>query len=355
MLARWKRLLGFLLACTLVAFVVLVSDERAPVVVPPPPVALPLAIVTMGDSTLSGEGAGSYEPGTNGENGNWCHRSRSAPVYELHMSPTITPINLACSGVQAAQVGTESNPDATDTQTHQLADYARRYRIMDIVVQVGANDDPNFGDVVNQCVSAWASRSPNGCSADLHAVWPERVEQMRPKVLSALRAVRAVMSRAGYQPNSYALVVQSYASPVAPDIQPQLQNLSGCPLLTGDVAWIRDTAVPQLSLALHQVADQAGARFLDLSRAGEGHGACSGTSEWFTRLTVDWQSLKDDNRAPHALQESFHANAEGQAEFGRCLGEFLTSQANTGQCVVDQRGNLVSVPDRTLVQQNLHP
>lgn len=348
------RLLGLLVACGLVALAVLVSDGRVPVVAPPPPVALPLAVVTVGDSTLSGEGAGSYDPGTNGENGNWCHRSHYAPVYELHLSSTITPINLACSGAQAAQVGSDSDPGASGTQVHQLADLAHQYRIMDVIVQVGANDDPGFGDVVNQCVAAWASRAPGGCAAALRTAWPERVRQMQPKVLSAVRAVQDVMAHAGYQPSSYSLVVQSYAPPVSPGIEPQLQNLSGCPLLSDDLTWIHDTAVPELSVALHDVAEEAHARFLDLSQAGDGHGACSGTNEWFTRLTVDWESLKNDQRAPHALQESFHANAEGQAEFGRCLGEFLTSQSTNGQCQVDQRGNLVVVPDRTLLH-GLHP
>lgn len=354
MRARLVRLLGLLVTCGLIALVVLVSDERAPVVVPPPPVALPPAVVTMGDSTLSGEGAGSYEPGTDGENGNWCHRSRYAPVFQLHLPPTITPINLACSGAQAAQVGKDSDPDAPDTQAHQLAELTHRYRITDVVVEVGANDDPGFGDVVNQCVGAWASRTPGGCAASLGPAWSERVRKMQPKVLSTLRAVQAVMDHAGYKHDSYSLVVQSYAPPVAPNIEPQLQNLSGCPLLTNDLEWIRDTAVPELSTALRDVAEQVNARFLDLSQAGAGHGACSGTNEWFTRLTVDWQSLKDDNRAPHALQESFHANAEGQGEFGRCLGEFLTSQLPSGQCRVDQRGNLVAVSDR-MSTQGLHP
>ena len=88
---------------------------------------------------------------------------------------------------------------------------------------------------------------------------------MKPKVLDALRAVRAAMDGAGYTPSSYSLVLQSYAAPVGPNVRPELQNLSGCPFLTGDLQWIRDTAVPQLSEALREVAQQGDARFLDLS------------------------------------------------------------------------------------------
>src|SRR5687768_4537390 len=36
------------------------------------------AVVVLGDSAASGDGAGDYEPGTRGEGDNWCHRSEHA-------------------------------------------------------------------------------------------------------------------------------------------------------------------------------------------------------------------------------------------------------------------------------------
>ena len=41
----------------------------------------PTAVVTLGDSVASGEGAGDYEQGTRGEGGNWCHRSQNALIH----------------------------------------------------------------------------------------------------------------------------------------------------------------------------------------------------------------------------------------------------------------------------------
>src|SRR5688500_13869437 len=41
----------------------------------------PAAVVVLGDSAAAGDGAGDYEPGTRGENGNWCHRSPHAFVH----------------------------------------------------------------------------------------------------------------------------------------------------------------------------------------------------------------------------------------------------------------------------------
>src|SRR5215218_2982946 len=40
------------------------------------------ALITMGDSEMSGEGVGNYEPGTH-QDGNWCDRSLDQAVWRL--------------------------------------------------------------------------------------------------------------------------------------------------------------------------------------------------------------------------------------------------------------------------------
>ncbi|CAM01588.1 GDSL-like lipase/acylhydrolase family protein [Saccharopolyspora erythraea NRRL 2338] len=357
MRAHITKLVTLLLVVGVLVLAVLVSDRYLPDL-PQQPERLPAAVVTMGDSTLSGEGGGNYEAGTNGENDNWCHRSPAAPVHQLRLPADVTPINLACSGARTDVVGANPESGRLETsQARQLAELAHRYRVTDVIVQVGANDDPGFSDVVNRCVEAWASRSAVGCAEQMRAEWPKRVERMKPKVHAALGDIRAAMDSAGYTPGSYSLVVQSYASPVGPEVAPELQNLSGCPFLTPDLAWIRDTGVQQLSDGLHDVAQQVGARFLDLSQAGRGHEACTGGNktpeeEWFTRLTVDWPSLKDELRAPHAMQESFHANATGHAQFARCLRAFLATEDPTAVCLPDERGNLQAVSPEVAAQRS---
>ncbi|MDA3631116.1 GDSL-type esterase/lipase family protein [Saccharopolyspora oryzae] len=357
MRAHRTRTLLFAAVSGVLALALLVSDQYLPGL-PLQPKQLPSAVVTMGDSTLSGEGGGDYVGGTNGERGNWCHRSVAAPINQLQLPEDVTRINLACSGARAEVVGADPEPGhAEGSQSEQLAELAKRYRITDVVVQVGANDDVGFTDVVNQCVEAWVRRDDLGCSGPLRSEWPQRVERMKPKVRSALDDVRAAMDSAGYTPSSYSLIVQSYASPVGPGVRPELQNLSGCPFLTSDLQWIRDTGVPQLSSGLRDVAQQVGARFLDLSRAGLGHEACTGNpktgdGEWFTRLSVDWASLQDESRAAHAMQESYHANAAGHRQLGRCLSEFLPSAEPTAVCLPDDRGNLHPVPAHNAA---LHP
>ncbi|MFI9816084.1 GDSL-type esterase/lipase family protein [Saccharothrix variisporea] len=343
-----RRLAALLLVLPLVALLVLVADSPLPPWVGPGRDA-PTAAVALGDSTMSGEGAGTYEPGTDGEGGNWCHRSLKASIHRVKL-PVDKVFNLACSGANAEQVGlTDQIRNTEGSQARQLERIAREYRVTTVVVAVGANDDPRFSDVLNTCLQAWFQRRTD-CSTALTEDWRGRVERMVPKVERALGDIRRVLRDSGYTPRSYTLVLQSYAAPVTPDLPFDLQNLAGCPLRTGDLRWVRDTAVGELSSALRRAASASGARFLDLSKAGLKHEACAGgknpDTEWFTRLTVDFEGLRDEARVRHAFQESFHPNARGHDQFARCLTEFLSTPARSASCVSDQEGNLSPMPDR---------
>ena len=48
------------------------------------------AVVALGDSAASGEGAGDYAPGTRGEGGDWCHRSPRAYIHATRLAPVAT-------------------------------------------------------------------------------------------------------------------------------------------------------------------------------------------------------------------------------------------------------------------------
>jgi hypothetical protein len=228
------------------------------------------------------------------------------------------------------------------SQAGQLGVVARRNRVVAIVVAVGANDDPHFAQVLNACVQAWADRG--SCSAGFEQQWQRRINDMVPKVAKALRDVRKVMAGAGYAPSDYQLVLQSYAAPIGPDVTSALLSLAGCPFREIDLSWVRKTAVNVLDDGLRRAANEAGTRFLDLSRAGDGHEACSGgddpANEWFTRLTIAWPDITDQQRVTHALQQSFHPNARGQAAFGACLGQFLATSDRAAACLPDARGVL---------------
>ncbi|HEY3754411.1 MAG TPA: GDSL-type esterase/lipase family protein [Pseudonocardiaceae bacterium] len=336
--AVWAAVLLIILFATRADMVPLPPPPR-----PGPPVNGPLTVVSLGDSTLSGEGAGNYTTTTDGANGDWCHRSPAAEINQTHVPGVVRTVDLACSGANTAQVGPGKATQYTEpSQTRQLTTLAKHDRVIAVVVAVGANDDPHFAQVLNSCVEAWADRG--SCSAGFEPQWQKRINAMVPKVATALRDIRSAMAGVGYAPGTYQLVLQSYAAPIGPNAAGNLLSLAGCPFRPVDLNWVRNTAVHALDDGLREAAQRADTRFLDLADAGIGHEACSGGShsgnEWFTRLTVAWQDITDTQRVGHALQESFHPNARGAAAFGNCLGQFLATSDRAAACLAGRNGVL---------------
>ncbi|AHH97790.1 GDSL-type esterase/lipase family protein [Kutzneria albida] len=318
----------------------LLSDN--PFTTPPgPPATAERAIVALGDSTMSGEGAGDYTPITNGQADNWCHRSPAAMIDQITAPDVPHLINLACSGAGTDRITLNTTTKGVEPQqTRQLGEVAKRFRVTAVLVAIGANDDPQFGGLINQCVQAILHPSDPGCGKQVDPQWPGRVNAMVPKVVRALHDIRKVMSDSGYSVTAYTLVLQSYAAPVAPNVVRNLQNLNGCPFRSDDLHWVQDRAVPLLDAGMRSAAEQAGVRFLDLAKAGTGHEACSGSSEWFTRLTVNWNDFQDNARYNHALQSSFHPNAKGYTAFAGCMSKFLATDQKSAACVPDGKGGL---------------
>lgn len=307
----------------------------------------PVAIVALGDSAASGDGAGDYVPGTRGEDDNWCHRSPHAYVH--HTGLAAESVNLACSGAPSAQVGFgPATQYGEGSQAERLVAVAREYRVRTVTVQAGANDDVALIGTGIACIRAAIVPGTPPCRDTIGAEWSARVAATAPKVEAAVRDVRAAMRRAGYADGEYALLLASYASPVSEKMIP-FHGARGCPYAEDDAAWARTVAFPELSSALRGVADRTGARFLDMTRATEGYEACSRSSagqEWQRRITVDPEALVHgglDAVGFHLFQESFHPNATGHAQMGRCVGEFVRSGAAEGACLVGADGSLHAV------------
>ena len=89
------------------------------------------AIVSIGDSFISGEGGGEY-----GDSGS-CHRSAMAPIRSAPIEG-VTAINLACSGAQTANLLTSARGGerlhAEPPQGDLLAAAARENDVRLIVV-----------------------------------------------------------------------------------------------------------------------------------------------------------------------------------------------------------------------------
>ena len=307
------------------------------------------AVVVLGDSAASGEGAGDYEAGTRGEHGDWCHRSPHAYIHLTGLAPVA--IDLACSGANAADIDAGGSQYGEPAQSTQLAGVARRYRVTTVVLQVGANDAAALVDTGVACIKAFLDVLVPPCRQTVGPLVAQRMASTAAAVERAVGDVRGAMRRAGYADGAWRLVLASYAAPVTGRMI-ALAGLRGCPYSRADAEWGRTTLFPALSTALRGVATRTGAAFLDLDRATEGREACTHEDpgqDWQRRVTVDPHALAFgglDAVGFHLAQESFHPTAAAHAAIGACLGAFVRSGAATGACLPGPGSTLALRPDR---------
>ena len=322
------------------------------------------AIVSMGDSFISGEGGRwmgngadpfgtrsgtdraafdcggwggcEYDPSRvyGATEANGCHRSDVAPIESAPIAVG-RKVNLACSGAKEENVWRASSGGRSHfgeaPQADQLAAVARRDDVRLVVLTVGANDI-GFGGLVADCALDWARSSPDdpafcrsGAQAEIEAALPAAARGLR----EALREIRAVMAAAGYSRAGYRLLVMGYASPFPagsliryPEDGWSRLTEGGCPLWNADADWAERQATPAIAAMMREVADREGAEYLDLQRALDGHQLCDRrasrtgpagpsprTAEWFRRLGFSQGSPR----------ESLHPNAYGQRAIGACI------------------------------------
>jgi hypothetical protein len=336
----------------------------------------PAAIVALGDSFISGEGGrwlgnGSepwgtrsgtdraavrcnawgcdYEPALvyGGSEANRCHRSDVAPIRSAPVA-VAAKVNLACSGAKlanlwpAAQGGSEHFGEPP--QIDQLAEVARREDIRMVVVTAGAND-VGFGRLVADCALDWvrsSERRPSYCRASAQAEVEAALPGMERGLEKALRAIRATLGAAGYDPADYRLVTMGYASPFPPGgwIRYSQQgwsrlNRGGCPVWNADADWAAGQGTDSIVAAMRRAAAASGAEFLDLRHALDGHQLCdrrarrigpegpdSVGAEWVRRLAFVQGSSR----------ESLHPNAYGQRAIGACIGALFASPRGDYSC-----------------------
>lgn len=329
-----------------------------PAATAPPAPLRPAAVVSVGDSYISGEAGrwagnspsldvtgwgGTDRACPNGDctfprpdtvylgdsDANGCHRSDVAEIRSAAI-PGATPINLACSGattfnvLRAASGGLSQNGEPP--QDDQLAAIARTYDIRLVVVSIGGND-LGFGGIITDCFLSYASLQ--GCHGDEQTAIETRMPAVTAAVAATIDDVRAVLAEAGQQPWSYRLVLQSYPSPVPRAAENRYSAFGvgrtltgGCPVSNADLNWARDQLVPQISDALKAVAAAKQIQFLDLRDALQGREACASASA----LVHGTPSAAQDewvrstlSLAQGSVQEIMHPNAFGQRAFGRCL------------------------------------
>ncbi|MDI3419477.1 ricin-type beta-trefoil lectin domain protein [Streptomyces luteolus] len=303
------------------------------------------ALISLGDSEISGEGVGTYEPGTNGPD-NWCHRSPDAAIHRTGIAADVT-YNVSCSGASTANIRIGGSKQYADelVQSDSLAVKARNTRIKMVVLVAGANDDLQFGPVMTDCVTRFLlSQGP--CEPKYAPGWQSRVDGLVPKVEQTVRDLRTVMRDAGYADGAYKLVVMGYPSPIGPDFRdnPDFPGKLACGGMgyDSDTVWGRNAAVPAFERGVREAAANTGATYLDNSRLFHGHEVCM-ESTWARGLYIDLSKpgLPDEN----SLRQSFHPNRAGHAAFASCLTQLYNSPAREASCAdVNSSGKPALVP-----------
>ncbi|HEX6968485.1 MAG TPA: hypothetical protein VF174_06720 [Micromonosporaceae bacterium] len=147
----------------------------------PTAASLPTAAVAIGDSFISGEGAGDYVPvvdingvaqtfpGWSAPNSNafFCHRSANASIHQANLPGIQARFNLACSGGQPHDI---ANPSADRTggrlvaaQLDQLRAVAQTHDIDLVLVGLGSNNSSfTFGDVASECANRFIADAWTG-------------------------------------------------------------------------------------------------------------------------------------------------------------------------------------------------
>lgn len=143
--------------------------------------APPTAAVALGDSFISGEGAGNYSPvadvngvaqgfpGWSAANNNayFCHRSPNASLHRAELPGIQARFNLACSGGQPYDIGNASasrtKGRAVPAQLSQLRAVAQSNDIDLVLVGLGSNNSSfTFGDVASKCANRFIADAWTG-------------------------------------------------------------------------------------------------------------------------------------------------------------------------------------------------
>ena len=334
------------------------KERKRPPKNQPAAVELPTAIVSLGDSYISGEagrwdgnsanndgsrdgtdrawnGSG-YDVGSvyvDGTDADGCHRSDVADIHSTGLAVDAS-INLACSGAQTANVvsgGTAQNGHAP--QVDQLAAVAATHDVEMVVLSIGGND-LGFADIIISCTVDWFT-SPwwwkNTCAGDEQPNVDARMPAAMAGVATSIDDIRSTLSAAGQAPGSYRLVLRSYPSPIPrasenryPESGWSRWDDGGCPFWNSDSNWARDSLVPQISDNLRAVAANKGVEFLDMQDALQGREVCSTQRSHVTSspngAQHEWVRWLNTGYNQGEAQESLHPNAFGQRAAGRCLG-----------------------------------
>ncbi|MEV0788700.1 GDSL-type esterase/lipase family protein [Kribbella sp. NPDC050459] len=181
-------------------------------------------IVALGDSYMSGEGAGSFFSGTDGAGANECRRAPTAYpfVFAKDLGAKDYPggvVSFACSGARAAHLnlpaakgvpqypGEPVGGSAGQTQFQQLEDLlGRRGADVDLILlDIGGNDS-GFATIGTTCMA------PGHCD-ELEKLWTGNLGNVRRAIRTTYASLKSILEQRGLR---IPVLVVPYPDPIAP-------------------------------------------------------------------------------------------------------------------------------------------
>lgn len=226
---------------------------------------LPPTAVAMGDSFISGEGAGSYLavtdqsgvsqgfPGWASPNSNpyFCHRSANASIQVADLPGITQRVNIACSGAQPADMASASSARpagrTVSAQIDQLRTVAQTHDIDLVLLGLGSNNSQfTFGGVAAECAgrfvadgyTGWwevwihfinwvtgAELNERACS-DADFATSAQLAAARTETTAAVRQVLDVLDQIDPD-GEHRVVLQDYTNPLPPTLAEQYRTEDG--------------------------------------------------------------------------------------------------------------------------------
>ena len=332
----------------------------------------PTAIVSLGDSFISGE-AGRWNgnslnifgtrDGTDraarctfgifcsydatrvygSSYGNGCHRSDVATIKSAGITVS-EKINLACSGARSVHIWRASQGGqgfkGEAPQADQLLTVAQQKNVKLVVLTILAND-VSFSDHVINCTVSWIL-GLGPCNQAQQAALQAELPAAKDGLRKSIDEVRAVMAAAGYSPSQWQFVLAGYASPVpaAADVRYSGNDrwwTGGCPFYDADFNWAKNVATPLIVDSMRAVAAEKGVQFLDVRDSLNGHEVCHRNSSLVgssgpNPVTHEWVRWLNTGCCQGDAQESVHPNAFGERAIGKCVALIYAKPSGNWTC-----------------------
>jgi hypothetical protein len=186
-------------------------------------------------------------------------------------------VDMSCSGAETRHL-TERQSSPFGTHPPQLSAVRRSTDL--VTLGIGGNDFGVFGRLITECARARAD-DPDGapCRQRLSGI-TEVFDRTEERVADGLREIEVRAPEAE-------VVVVGY-----PRLAPEQGTCTDVlPFAAGDYAFAHDV-LQELNGALRRAASAAGAGYVDVAAAAEGHHACAGEDAWVNgRRTEEGRAL----------------------------------------------------------------